>query len=126
MARALQTLGQPDVRKLPGRWIQVSERLVELLAEQAGREISFDVPEGGFYLWVQLRGERGTSPESDLFRRAMEKKILYVPGAYCYSADRPESRFCSSLRLSYGMISIEQLVEGVRRLGRAIQSIGPA
>jgi len=112
-----------DVRKA---YKEKRERLVELLAEQAGREISFEVPEGGFYLWVQLRGEKGTGPESALFRRALEEKILYVPGAYCYSADRPESRFCSSLRLSYGMISIEQLVEGVRRLGRAIQSIGPA
>ncbi|HXK96162.1 MAG TPA: PLP-dependent aminotransferase family protein, partial [bacterium] len=64
-----------------------------------------------------------TGPHGDLFRRALEEKVLYVPGCLCYSPDRPESRQSSALRLSYGMIGGEKLREGCRRLGAAMACV---
>lgn len=110
-----------DVRRT---YREKRRRLVAFLAEVSKENVSFDVPNGGFYLWMRLKDNRDTGPHSALFARAVEEKVLYVPGAYCFSADRVESRFCSWLRLSYGMISMDQLAEAVRRLGRAIDSAG--
>ncbi|MFH1741457.1 MAG: PLP-dependent aminotransferase family protein [bacterium] len=97
--------------------------LITALKETVGERIAFDVPRGGFYLWMRLKDNVDTGPKSDLLQRALAEKVLYVPGEYCYSTDRPESRCCSWLRLSYGMVSDELIEEGVERLGRAIEPI---
>ena len=91
-----------------------------LLDEQLPPEASHLVPSGGFYTWIMLPPVVDTSPASRLFQQALHEKVLYVPGCLCYSGDRPESRFSSSLRLSFGMIDEARLEEGCRRLMRAL------
>ena len=46
--------------------------------------------------------------------------MLYVPGVYCYpdADDRPAP--ANTMRLSFGVSTIEQIREGIARLARAI------
>lgn len=76
---------------------------------------------GGFYIWVSLPAGVDTGARGDLFKTALEEKILYVPGCLCYSADRPEAQRSSSMRLSFGMIGEERLQEGCKRLGKTLK-----
>ncbi len=78
-------------------------------------------PNGGLYIWITLPDHLDTGPQGEIFKAALEEKVLYVPGCLCYSPDRPESRRSSSIRLSYGMIDQEPLREACIRLGKALQ-----
>ncbi len=78
---------------------------------------------GGLYIWLSLPDTIDTGPQGEVFQRGLEEKVLYVPGAICYSPDRFESVRSSSMRLSFGMIDEEQLKEGCKRLGQTLASI---
>ncbi|MEU9479260.1 PLP-dependent aminotransferase family protein [Streptomyces sp. NPDC048191] len=71
-------------------------------------------PEGGMFLWVRLPETYDTLA---LLPRAVEQHVAYVPGAPFY-ADAPEP---STLRLCFVTQTPEEIVEGLRRLGRALR-----
>ena len=50
---------------------------------------------------------------------AVRNGVTFVPGA----AMLPTASHLTHMRLSYGFLEPEQLVEGTRRLGRAIRSL---
>jgi DNA-binding transcriptional MocR family regulator len=47
---------------------------------------------------------------------AADHGVVYLPGSWFY----PKQEVHSSLRLSYSCLTDDELVEGIRRLGRAI------
>ena len=86
-------------------------------------EVKWLRPIGAFYIWTQLPPDCDTGADSVLFKKALEERVLYVPGALCYSHDRPESKRSSELRLAFGMIEEEILREGCERLARAVNAV---
>ncbi len=78
-------------------------------------------PAGGLYVWVTLPEDVATGPRSALFRRAVDRGVLYVPGTYCYPDD-PQRRVPGhTLRLSFGSPTVEQIRTGVHRLADAVR-----
>jgi 2-aminoadipate transaminase len=74
------------------------------------RGVRWTKPEGGLFLWI-------TMPESvdtnELFLRAIEKKVAFVPGDVFY----PDSaRRTNTMRINFSYPTKDQIVEGVRRL----------
>lgn len=100
-----------------------SELVNLYLKESLPDDVSWIVPDGGFYTWLTLPESIDTGPHSECFRKAIEEKVLFVPGSLCYSPDRDESTRSSSIRLAFGMIGDEPLQEGIRRLGRTFESV---
>ena len=72
-------------------------------------------PNGG-HLWLTLDLPLD---ESELMTEAVRNGVTFVPGA----AMLPEASHLTHLRLSYGFLDEEKLVEGTKRLGRAIRSL---
>lgn len=68
---------------------------------------SWSVPQGGFYIWLQLLKK---VPIRHLFEQALKEGILLNPGQVY---DRQDHRH---LRLSYAYASLEQLEFGLHRL----------
>lgn len=85
---------------------------------------SWNRPAGGLYVYLTLPEAIETGPESELFRIALEKGVLYVPGEFCYAefGTRPMRR--NEMRLSFGVVAPEQLREGTKRLADAILEAG--
>jgi len=79
---------------------------------------SYQRPNGGLYVWLNLPEYVDTSSRGRLLLRARELGVLYVPGEYCYPArsERPSS----SMRLSFGVQSEERIAEGIAKLAKAI------
>ncbi len=77
-------------------------------------------PQGGLYIWLMLPPAVNTGAKGELFRRATDHGVLYVPGEYCFypEPDREKPKNC--IRLSYGSESPDNVREGIRRLGQAI------
>ncbi len=73
------------------------------------KEVTFTRPEGGMFLWATL-------PEgmysADLFHKALEKKVAFVPGNPFYTHGQP----VRTLRLNYTNAEEEIIQEGIKRL----------
>ena len=58
--------------------------------------------------------------KSDLFKSALKKNVLYVPGELCYADDPSRVKPNHEMRLSFGGASEKDIREGIARLGRLI------
>ncbi|XVS62820.1 PLP-dependent aminotransferase family protein [Actinosynnema sp. CA-299493] len=71
-------------------------------------------PDGGMFVWVSLPGEVDTS---SLITAALARDVAFVPGAPFY-ATIPDR---STLRLSFTTNTVEEVVEGMRRLATVLR-----
>ena len=88
------------------------DALVAALQASLGGVLSFNVPQGGMFLWARF--EDGTDTRL-LLRQARKEGVIFVPGDAFYSSD-PD---CSTLRLNFTGAHGGQLLEGAKRLARA-------
>ena len=72
-------------------------------------------PTGGMFLWVTLPGG---CDSLKMFQRAIEKNVAYVVGTAFYVGEGEGVR---SMRLNYSHASVEEIEEGIRRLGETIK-----
>ncbi len=81
-------------------------------------------PQGGLYLWVEMPEAIDTGPDGPLFSAALKRGVLYVPGQYCFPSERgPEGT--NTMRLSFGVQSLEGLRSGMKRLAMALGEVVP-
>ncbi|MFD1559757.1 PLP-dependent aminotransferase family protein [Paraburkholderia silviterrae] len=89
--------------------------LCSALREQLGAAIEFQQPEGGMFVWARLPG----IDASDLLARAIEQKVIFVPGKAFY-ADAADG---AALRLSFAAPDVEAIREGARRMKQAYDAV---
>lgn len=93
------------------------------LSEGDTRPITWTEPDGGLYVWLTLPEPIDTGRDFALFSRAIAEGVLYVPGPYCYPNDPTQPVPRNTLRLSYGVPSIEQIEQGIQRLAKAVAGV---
>jgi DNA-binding transcriptional MocR family regulator len=72
----------------------------------------WDVPKGGFYIWLRLNGK---VPVDQLFHRMLEERILINPGnVYDFAKSK-------AIRLSYAYADENDLESGIEKLARAVR-----
>ncbi|RHA39631.1 aminotransferase-like domain-containing protein [Cellulomonas rhizosphaerae] len=76
-------------------------------------EASWNVPDGGFYVWVKLPDGLDSK---DMLPRAVTARVAYVPGTAFYY----DGGGASHMRLSYCFPTPERIREGVRRLASVV------
>ena len=82
-------------------------------------EVAWLPAKGGLYIWMQITGVN-TAEDGDLFSRAIEKGVLFVPGCHCYP-QRGATRQNDRIRLSFGVQSPERIERGMQLLSEAIR-----
>jgi len=88
--------------------------MIKSIEEYFPPEVKFTRPEGGLFLWVTL--PNGMSGK-ELLPKAIEAKVAYVYGSPFF----PNGGGEDTLRLNYSNASEEQIVEGIKRLGKIIR-----
>lgn len=86
------------------------QSLSEFFADMA----DWQVPQGGFYIWLTFRDRL---PMERLFRKAVSAGVLINPG------DIYSSRHTQSLRLSYAYTTPEEFRRAVSRLAAVVRSL---
>lgn len=76
-------------------------------------QLSWNVPNGGFYVWVTL--PEGLDSKA-MLPRAVTQRVAYVPGTGFYSDDNGRR----NMRLSFCYPTPERIAEGIRRLSNVI------
>ncbi|MEY4488540.1 MAG: hypothetical protein RIQ79_1048, partial [Verrucomicrobiota bacterium] len=80
---------------------------------------SWQLPQGGLYLWLKGPAGLDTSFDSPFCRACLAEGVLYVPGELCFGDNAPGN----TVRLSYGVLSPEALAEAGARFVRAARKI---
>jgi 2-aminoadipate transaminase len=86
------------------------ERLLAALERSLPDDAHWTRPHGGFFSWLTLP-DGGNS--IDLARRAVERGVGIVPGTLFFA----DGRGADTVRLSFSMVDIAQIDEGIERLG---------
>jgi 2-aminoadipate transaminase len=107
-----------------GRWPAYLEQLkalyrrrrdvmLDALEEHFPAEASWSRPQGGLFLWAQLPDFLDTT---DLLARALSKNVAFVPGRGAYL----DGRGGNAMRLNFSGVKDDEIREGVRRIGEAV------
>lgn len=81
--------------------------------------VKWTSPDGGLFLWLTVPEGLNTN---EMFPEAINKEVAYVVG----SAFDPEGVDHRSMRLNFSYPSMEQIEEGVKRLGKVIEEASKA
>ena len=107
---------EPHVAMVNELYREKRDLAVEALQSSCGPWVNFDVPEGGFFLWVEL------SPDVDgeqVMRKALAEGVMCRPGERFFGesdADAHKQWF----RLAFIMVPKDELERGIAALGKAI------
>lgn len=95
------------------------QAMVDSLSRHLGDRVATTDPEGGFFLWVTLRGEFAEIDTRELFEVALADGVAFIPGP----ALSPGGRFRNALRLCFASSTPERIDEGVRRLTTSLEKM---
>ena len=87
--------------------------MLNALEKHFPKEAAWTKPQGGFFVMVTL-------PEyinaDEMFKEAIEGKVAYAPGGPFFANGKGQN----TMRLSFSQLSIENIEEGIKRLGKVI------
>ena len=89
--------------------------MIEAIKKHFPSSIKYANPDGGFFIWLEL-------PElldgEEIYEDCMQQNLGIFPGhIFCTDLDKPKNY----IRLSYSTATIEEIKEGIRKLGVIIQ-----
>ena len=105
---------QGQVKQFREMYRERRDAMVGALEDMMPPTARWNVPDGGFYVWLTL--PKGLDAKA-MLPRAVTARVAYVPGT-AFFADGFGSR---SMRLSYCYPTPERIREGVRRLAGVIE-----
>jgi len=98
------------IREVYGRQCRAMQ---ESIRRHFPPEVAYTRPEGGMFLWAELPGGMAAV---DLFERAVQDKVVFVPGDPFYVRGGRHS----TMRLNFSCSDVDTIEVGIERLGRAI------
>jgi len=104
------------IGKIKALYKEQSDAMLQAMKDFFPDTVTYTMPRGGMFVWGSLpEGESSL----ELFDRAMKEKVAFVPGNPFYVDDqKPVPTF----RLNYTNSEPEVIREGIRRLGRLMES----
>ena len=109
-----QGMLEPHLEQLNRANRQRRDVLLAELEAHFGEDAHWTRPEGGLFVWLTLAPEVNTW---DRFRRALERKVAYIPGA-AFAVDGGAR---NALRLNFSNVAPERIPEAVGRLAEALR-----
>jgi 2-aminoadipate transaminase len=91
-------------------------RTEDAIGRYCGAHTSYQVPQGGFFLWLKLRDD---IPSREVQQAAMERGVVVGQGPQFFV----DGNATNHLRLAFSYVPIEDIEEGIHRLGDAIAEV---
>ena len=102
------------VRSLIDIYRRRRDVMLDALAEHFPRESEWTHPQGGLFIWATLPDYIDTT---DLLARGLEEHVAFVPGRAAYV----DGRGGSSMRLNFSGVGVDDIREGLKRLGEIVR-----
>ena len=104
------------IKKIKEMYRNQRNMMVSMIEKYFPEDVKYTKPEGGMFLWVTL--PEGLS-SMGLFELAINENVAFVPGQAFYV----DGSGNNSLRLNFSNSNAEQIEEGIKRLGNAINEL---
>ena len=104
------------VERLRSIYQRKLDRLCDAIDEHCGDSVSYKRPGGGFFVWAGLRP--GLSA-IEVQRVANEKAVIIGAGPHFFA----DGNVTQHLRLAFSYTPMEEIEEGVHRLGEALREV---
>ena len=102
------------VEKIRAFYKERRDVMLRAIEEHFPPDAHYTRPAGGMFVWAELPRNVDTR---QLLLEAIEDKVVFVPG----QGFHPDHSGTNTMRLNFSNVPPEQLREGIRRLGQAIQ-----
>jgi 2-aminoadipate transaminase len=89
------------------------DAMLEALERHFPPQATWTRPEGGLFVWATLPDYIDTG---DLLAKALRENVAFVPGQAAYV----DGRGANSMRLNFSGCGSDEIVEGIRRIGRVV------
>lgn len=109
---------QPQMKRAISFYRERCDVLLAAVERHLGPVATFVRPLGGGHVWLTFRD---ALDERDLYDEAVRQGVTFLPGG-AMMAERPRT---THIRLSFGYLDPDELVEGVRRLAVAVRAVRP-
>jgi 2-aminoadipate transaminase len=112
------------VSRLQGIYRRKCQLFLSALDENLGPlepDVHWTRPSGGLFVWLTVPEELDTGFDGPLFTRCVEEGVIYVPGEHAFPTE-PDAPPRNHIRLTFGVPSDAELVEGSRRLAAALNA----
>lgn len=109
-----QGLMDPHKDKIKELYKRKHDLMLDSMDKYFPLNLRWTKPDGGLFLWVTLPDGFDSK---DLLKRAIEKKVAFVPG----NSFASDGNIKNTMRLNFSNASDENIVEGIKRLGEVIK-----
>lgn len=99
------------IRKIVSLYKRRRDLMMKMINEKFPKEVHFQVPEGGLFIWLELPKEMDSR---ELLKEALKEKVAFIPGGSFY----PSCIKNNELRLNFSNMSDEEIIKGMTILGR--------
>lgn len=124
LARALDSgRYRSHLETLRARYAGKAQTMVKAIRTHFPEAVNWEVPAGGLYVWAKLPKAATSGVKSKLFKTALRRDVLYVPGGLCYADDPTRPKPDHEMRLSFGGATEPDINAGIRRLGGVLQTM---
>jgi 2-aminoadipate transaminase len=104
------------IAKIKEAYGRQRDAMVDAIKKHFPSEVRYTKPEGGMFLWAALPGGLTAM---DLFERAIQQKVAFVPGDPFYV----NRTGVNTLRLNYSSLDEETIRIGIGRLGEVLKEM---
>ena len=94
--------------------------MTDAMRKHFPESVQWQPPQGGLNVWAEFPRRINTGIKSRLFRKVLDRNVLYVPGGLCYIDEPTRAKPNHEMRLSFGAASENDICKGIRRIGQAI------
>lgn len=105
----------PNLNKVIPLYKKKKDAMLSAIEAYFPKEIKYTRPEGGLFIWVELPKYINTK---ELFLEAVKEKVAYVSGESFF----PGGDIFNTLRLNFSNATLEQIDEGMKKLGGLLKS----
>ena len=104
---------EEHIAKIKALYKEQATCMINAMEKYFPSYVSFTKPEGGMFMWATLTNNESSL---DVFNKAMEKKVAFVPGDPFYVDVKNSNTF----RLNYTNSDDTTIEEGIKRLGSVL------
>ncbi|WP_042478070.1 aminotransferase-like domain-containing protein [Bacillus ndiopicus] len=101
------------IQKIKNLYKTQSDAMLQAMATYFPSYVSYTKPQGGMFIWATMNDGRSAM---DVFNKAMEQKVAFVPGNPFYV----QAGDVSTMRLNYTNSTPEIIEEGIKRLANIL------
>jgi 2-aminoadipate transaminase len=126
LLRALETCRyEAHLAEIHARYRRKARLMTAAIESHFPSSVRWAEPRGGLYVWATSPAGQTSGVKSKLFRAALARDVLYVPGELCYADDPTRRKPNRDMRISFGGAADADIPIGIARLGSILRDLCP-